>query len=133
MTPLEILLLIGLVAACIAVWRTRSALHEYKLHFAKIASVEDELSRIFMADRKRRDDLQKERDDLQDEIIQLKSSYREKKEIFDDLVFHVSLYDEQIELIELGFYKPHYEFDTSDEYKVRLEAIREQQKAMIKK
>jgi hypothetical protein len=37
------------------------------------------------------------------------------------------------ELQEFGFYRPRYNFDTSDEYKRRLDAVRGKQKAMLKK
>jgi len=40
--------------------------------------------------------------------------------------------EETRDLQEFGFYRPHYEFDTSDEYKNRLESVRKQQKEMLK-
>ncbi|WP_294966941.1 DUF4041 domain-containing protein [Sulfurimonas sp.] len=50
-------------------------------------------------------------------ITDLKQSYKEKKVIFDKLLKQVAIYDEEIELAELGFYKPHFDFDTSEKYK----------------
>ena len=68
---------------------------------------------------------------LEEDIAALRQSYHEKREIFDKLVRQVAIYDETIEMIELGFYKPHYDFKTSEEYKRELEKIKEKQKRAI--
>lgn len=44
----------------------------------------------------------------------------------------VSIYDDDIQMIEFGLYKPVYEFANSEMYKNRLEALRLTQKEMIK-
>ena len=64
-------------------------------------------------------------------LIRLKSDYKEKKEIYDRLIDTISIFDEEASLIELGLYKPHYDFGTSEEYKSAIENIREKQKAMV--
>ena len=40
--------------------------------------------------------------------------------------------EETRDLQEFGFYRPHYDFDTSEEYKDRLESVRKKQKEMLK-
>ena len=40
--------------------------------------------------------------------------------------------DEEANLREFGFYKPHYDFADSEKYQTRLDTIRERQKAMLK-
>ncbi|MBL4901063.1 MAG: DUF4041 domain-containing protein [Desulfocapsa sp.] len=43
-----------------------------------------------------------------------------------------AIYDEEIELAELGFYKQHYDFDTSEKYKLELSLIKDAQKQLLK-
>jgi len=50
-------------------------------------------------------------------IDDLRKKYKEKKVIFDQLIEDIAIYDEDIQLAELGVYKPHFIFDTSEEYK----------------
>jgi hypothetical protein len=65
-------------------------------------------------------------------INELKSDYTKKRNIYEDLLKSVALYDEQLEIISYGLYRPHYDFDTSEQYKQRLDIIREKEKNMIK-
>lgn len=58
----------------------------------------------------------------------LKDLQAEIEKMKDDL----NLYDDDMQLIEFGLYKPIYEFANSEMYKNRLETIRQKQKDMIK-
>ncbi|MCF8306446.1 MAG: DUF4041 domain-containing protein [Ignavibacteriales bacterium] len=73
--------------------------------------------------------------DAKNELIQdfeaLRSSYKEKRLIFDELIRHVSLYDEEKELIDLGFYKPHFDYDTSERFKTAINDCKQRQKEMV--
>ncbi|MBN4045998.1 DUF4041 domain-containing protein [Desulfocapsa sp. AH-315-G09] len=62
----------------------------------------------------------------------LKNNYKTKKSLFDKLVKETAIYDEEIELAELGFYKQHYDFDTSEKYKLELSLIKDAQKQLLK-
>lgn len=42
-----------------------------------------------------------------------------------------AIYDESIELAELGFYKPHFDFDTSEKFKEKIYSVKSEQKHMI--
>lgn len=74
-----------------------------------------------------------ERETLELDIERLRGSYREKKLTHDRLVSQVAVYDEQLSFAELGVYEPHFDFGDSYEYKLKINAVREAQKAMIKK
>lgn len=63
-------------------------------------------------------------------IKKLNTDYKKKKAIFNKLVKLVAIYDEEIELAELGFYKPRFDFDTSEKYKERLAKVKAKQKKM---
>lgn len=69
---------------------------------------------------------------LEAEIADLQQSYKDKRAVYDDLVRQVAIYDEEVELAELGFYKPHYDFDDPESYKEKIDAIRRKQKDCIK-
>lgn len=74
---------------------------------------------------------QKEKEKIDKTITNLKQSYKEKKVIYDKLLKQVAIYDEEIELAELGFYKPHFDFDTSEKYKEEITKVKSLQKEMI--
>lgn len=73
----------------------------------------------------------KEKTKIENDISKLRSDYAEKRELFEKLIKKVAIFDEEIELAELGFYKPHFDFGTSEEFKSTIAAIKSEQKAMI--
>lgn len=95
-------------------------IHEYVQKFSRIIDIEKEVAGIAEV-----------KNTLEKSIEELKQTYKTKKDVFDALVKQAAIYDESIELAELGFYKPHYDFDTSDKYRAELDKVREQQKAMV--
>jgi len=62
----------------------------------------------------------------------LSDEYRKAKSTYDALRHEISLVEENLEDISFGLYNPHYDFQTSDDYKAALDKIREQQKAMVR-
>ncbi len=66
------------------------------------------------------------------DIEDLRNQYKEKRQIFELLVKEAAIYDETISYGEVGHYTPHFNYDTSEEYKAKLLAIRDKQKGMIK-
>jgi len=73
----------------------------------------------------------KEEKNINKEIEKLRKAFKDKKVIYDKLIKQVAIFNEEIELAELGFYKPHYDFDTSEEYKDNIYEIKEKQKEMM--
>ena len=71
------------------------------------------------------------REQAEKEIAELRSSYSEKRKVYDKLLKEVSIYDEQIALAELGVYSPHFQFSDSDQFKAQIQAVRAEQKAMV--
>lgn len=66
------------------------------------------------------------------ELTELRKSYREKKTVYDDLTHQVSIYEEKTDFIDVGIYDPTFEFETSEEFKQKIEAIKEYQKEIIR-
>lgn len=62
----------------------------------------------------------------------LKFTYAEKKKLHDQLLKQVTLLEDKLDDLSYGLYEPHFHFDTSERYKIELNIIREQQKAMIR-
>ena len=92
----------------------------YTKEYSNIISIDEEIIKS-----------QKEKEKIDKTIADLKQSYKEKKIIFDKLLKQVAIYDEEIELAELGFYKPSFDFDTSEEYKEEIIKVKSLQKEMI--
>ncbi len=66
------------------------------------------------------------------QIEELKADYRTKKEVYERLAHDVSVLEEDMEMISFGIYKPHYDFDTAEDFKNALTDVRARQKEMIK-
>ncbi|MEQ8966414.1 MAG: DUF4041 domain-containing protein [Azospirillaceae bacterium] len=69
---------------------------------------------------------------IESEIETLRAQYAEKKKIFDHLQSQAAIYDETIELAEIGFYRPHFRFDDSERYKEAIKDSKGQQKDLVK-
>ena len=66
------------------------------------------------------------------DVSKLKSDYATKRILFDELTKEVSSLEESLDTISYGLYTPHYDFATSDEYKLKLDQCYEGQKSIIK-
>ena len=92
------------------------------------------------------DALAKKNDELKESIQsidRLKSEYDSQKEqlnldftskrtIYEDLLKEMSVLEENLENISYGLYSPHFDYNTSDEFKQQLENVRERQKQIIR-
>src|SRR5580700_8731534 len=52
---------------------------------------------------------------------QLNQDYTSKRYIYENLLKEISIVEENLEDISYGLYKPHYDYNTSEEYKRKLE------------
>jgi len=100
--------------------RLNEKINSYEKRFSKIIDADTELERVTA-----------EKQTVVKDIENLQESYRDKKVVFDRLVQEAAIYDEEIELAELGFYKPHYDFDTSEKYKEAITSVKSIQRAML--
>lgn len=65
------------------------------------------------------------------ELDELRSGYRDKKQVYDQLIGQIAIFDEKMAFAELGVYEPHFDFSDSEAYRDAILAVREQQKAMV--
>jgi hypothetical protein len=66
------------------------------------------------------------------ELTNILSEYEINLTKYQELQKELTLLEESLENIDYGFYKPHFTFKTSSEFKVELEKINDEQKEMIK-
>lgn len=111
-----------LIIIIVFIWAIKSTSKKkyYEKKYAKIIDIDSEVEKS-----------KKENQKIENIIEDLRSSYKEKKVIFDNLVKEAAIYDEAIELAELGFYKPHFDFDTSEKFKEQITSVKSKQKQMI--
>lgn len=72
------------------------------------------------------------RAEIEKQIDQLRNSYREKKFTFDELEEALSIYRDDMEFADMGFYAPHFDFDTSASFQNAIKACRERQKNLLR-
>lgn len=75
---------------------------------------------------------QKEINKAEDKIEELREDYKQKHAIYNELLDKIAIYEEDLEMADIGLYKPVYEYDTSEKYKTELSKNRELQKSEIK-
>lgn len=121
----QLILALAVLAICLVVifiytFKVKERLKELESRYSKIIDIDSEV-----------DKSKKEKESIDKEIDSLKYSYKEKRGIFDKLVKEAAIYDEEIQLAELGFYKPHFDFDTSERYKEEINQIKQHQKDLV--
>ena len=63
---------------------------------------------------------------------QLNNDYISKRNVFEDLLKEISILEENLEDISYGLYKPHFDYNTSEEYKKKLNEIWNETKNLIR-
>lgn len=72
------------------------------------------------------------KEEVENEYLKLKEEYSNALNIYNQLKEQISIFQEDLSMAEFGVYQPHFDFDTSEEYKDRIISVREEQKNMIK-
>ena len=95
--------------------------YRLKSKYSKIIDIDSEVNKRAKAIKQQEKDIEK-----------LQNSYKEKRAIYEELNSTVKLLTDDIEMMEVGLYKPSFNFDTSEEYKNKLNQNYEKQKILIK-
>lgn len=104
----------------------------------KIGELQDELNEVnekFSPIIKIDDEVAKKNVELSEIVSQInikKDEYVEKRDIYLKLLHQIKLYEENLEMIEMGGIDPHFSYNTSEEYREEITAIVEQQKDLIR-
>ncbi|MFB0713734.1 DUF4041 domain-containing protein [Buttiauxella noackiae] len=72
------------------------------------------------------------RAEIEKQIDELRNSYLEKKITYDELDEALSIYKDDMEFAEMGFYAAHFDFDTSEAFQNAIRANRQRQKDMLR-
>ena len=104
---------------------------QYKDKYSNIIDVDAEIASRKKSLKIEEDKSIKTQLELEQSIIDLQASYAEKRKIFDQLKAEAAIYDEDIQLAQLGFYKPHFDYDTSEKFKDEIASVKSNQKTMI--
>ena len=77
--------------------------------------------------------------DIDQEIIkvnnkydELRSNYKKGKLTFNNLRIEIDKLSDDLDMMANGLYEPKFDFDTSDQYKMKIKEIRARQKMMIR-
>jgi hypothetical protein len=81
---------------------------------------------------KQSEELRLELENKQSELIKLSEKYSKANSIYKTLIEEIKIYEDDLELRDFGVYKPHFNFDTSDDYKEQIELLSEEQKDMVR-
>ncbi|OYQ71234.1 hypothetical protein B9T11_01920 [Wohlfahrtiimonas chitiniclastica] len=102
-------------------WDTNVALKAMKHQYSDIIDIEAELA------------WQTEQlEELLQKIQVQKDDYQIKSQFYRKLCSQIELYEENLDLIEMGGVTPIFSYDTSEEYKAKIIQLVEKQKQMIK-
>lgn len=130
MTTAILVILVGALGVTVLlVWRRKQ---ELARTYAPIIDARAEVRRA-------RDEAQRLRADAAAAVEQLKGQkaalsgeYASARALYDRLRAGIALLEENIEAISVGLYKPHYAYDSSEEYRKALDEIRARQKDLNK-
>jgi hypothetical protein len=63
---------------------------------------------------------------------QLNSDFQSKRSVYEKLLNEISILEENLEHISYGMYKPHYDYESTEEFKEAVDEVRDEQKQLIK-
>ncbi|MGH9643111.1 MAG: hypothetical protein ACRD3Q_11880, partial [Terriglobales bacterium] len=121
-----------LSVAVIKIWNTEKAHRSQLQRYSGIADLEaavgaakNELEKTKQQARETTEGDARRRD-------QLEGDYKRALSKYEDLQREVSLLEENLDVMSFGLYNPHFTFQTSDEYKDALIALRDKMKELVK-
>ncbi len=92
---------------------------------AELAKVKESLDRVKREHQEAASAAERQR-------TQLTQDYERARATYDSLKREIALLEENLEDISFGLYKPHFSFQTSEEYKTKLEALRDRERQLIR-
>ena len=101
--------------------QTIENLSRYEKRFSKIIDIDKELNLLTNI-----------RSEREVDIEECKVEINECGKQLQDLLNQISIYSDEIKIMEMGHYKPHFNFDASEKYKDEINKIRSEQKNMLK-
>ena len=131
MHPADVVLIVLIVLLTLAILYAKNRNDKLKAAEGTVKRYEERFSDVLDKDAEI-EKLSSEKQSIEAQTANLQQSYKDKRAIYDNLVRQAAIYNEEIELAELGFYKPHYDFDASEEYKAKIAEIKDRQKRLVR-
>ncbi|PKN71232.1 MAG: DUF4041 domain-containing protein [Deltaproteobacteria bacterium HGW-Deltaproteobacteria-12] len=123
---------IGLIIAIIIISyllvKARTAITRLTNKYSSIIDIEEQRTKT----QKEIESLTLEKGAFLEKKNRLTAEYNAAHNVFLKLQKEISFLEESMEMIEIGIYKPHFNFDTPDEYKRQLDSLKELEKEMIR-
>ncbi len=129
-----IIALLGALTLALAffVWRFWQQAETIRKRYAGILNIQAEVAAVqSKLDQAREAQKQFESESQQHRARTIQESEQEQSKLT-ALRKEVALLEENVEDISFGLYKPHFTFQTSDEYKIALEALRVREKLLVR-
>jgi hypothetical protein len=115
------LLILAIIFLSIKLWKKSKEYNSIYLKYKDVIDIEEYKNKI-----------KQENELIEKQITELRSDYSTKRIHFEALINEIALYEEKQEILSYGMYTPHFDFDTSDKYKIALLDVREKEKELIK-
>ena len=131
MHPADVVLIVLIVLLTLAILYAKNRNDKLKAAEGTVKRYEERFSDVLDKDAEI-EKLSSDKQSIEAQTANLQQSYKDKRAIYDNLVRQAAIYNEEIELAELGFYKPHYDFDASEEYKAKIAEIKDRQKRLVR-
>lgn len=112
--------------------QSRTDLDSFKAQYKDIIDVDKELANRQTDLGKLKQQLDSLTSDFDRQKEQLNNDFQSKRVIYESLLSEISILEENLENISFGMYKPAYDYQSTEEYKAKLDEIREKQKQVIK-
>jgi hypothetical protein len=133
-----LVLILFLIAASlaglfIALFINKSKDFKYNFErFKNVTNIDKEVKKVDNELRDRRNKFEKFLVECSKRENELKSSYSQKRTIFEKLIREINILEEHTEILSYGLYEPHFDFDTPERYKIEIQNTKEKQKEMIR-
>ena len=133
MNQLVIVLLVAVILVlAFSLWRLLKESKNLRARYAGIADIDDEIA----ASKVKLDKLRRQRQEItsanDEQRAKLTHEYQEALTTYKNLQQEVALLEENLEDISFGVYEPHFSFQTPDEYKTALTALRDRERLMVR-
>lgn len=130
------LVIIGFIVSLIVLLKNRNSIkNEYlklQAKYKDVIDLDEYKEKVKKETNEIIENKNEEVEKLDSEISNLKASYSEKHSYYEKLLHEINLYEETEEIFSYGLYKPHFDFDTSEKYKIEIQKVRDEEKSCIK-
>jgi hypothetical protein len=109
-----------------------SIILDYEKKYKHLIDVDEEINKRTIEFTEQAEDFQNQIVESKQILSSLKEKYLTAKSVFEDLTHQNNLLKDTLEIAEFGVYEPHFDLETSADYKDKITQNKEEQKYLIK-